>query len=295
MIRIRTALLHLLCFVAGAACLTGCGSTERQEMGTPPTTADAKERTLEALMSRIEKNQDSYRSFRARCEAVVKSPLMHRPEKLQLTGELELLKPRKVRLVLRRAGHVAIRVVGDGKHYEVSMPIFHDSYSGAYGDPLRESGSRIHLMPDDLADALDLRGLFWQKPQVLKAYPACWDLTAGSLSAPVIYPPVWSIDSLDIAGGRQTRLQAQNSVLVDRRTEQIRRIDKFRGDGSLRVRIWHLNPGLVQGKDGQTVRVPGGLMIWYPSPLEGTIIRIRFTRRQVNVPIDKETFVLGSR
>jgi hypothetical protein len=36
-------------------------------------------------------------------------------------------------------------------------------------------------------------------------------------------------------------------------------------------------------------------MIWYPSPLEGTIIRIRFTRRQVNVPIDEETFVVGNR
>lgn len=290
--RTKTALLHLVCIV-GAACLAGCGAAQRELMETPPSPSDAQSRTLKGLMSRIENNQDSFRSFRAKCEAVIRSPLMHRPEQLDLTGELTLLKPQRIHLVLRRGGRVVIRLVGNGKHYQVNMPAFKDTYGGEYGDPVEESDNRIHLMPDDVVDALDMRGLFWGRPQVLKAFPRRWDLVAGSLSAPVVAPPVWTIDSLEISQDPETQVRVQNSVLVDRRTEQIRRIDKFRPDGSLRVRMWHLNPGLVQDQDGETVRMPGGLMIWYPSPLEGTIIRLRFTRREVNVPIDQEMFQLG--
>lgn len=290
--RTKTALLHLVCIV-GALGLAGCGSAQRELMETPPSPSDAQSRTLNGLMSRIENNQDSFRSFRTKCEAVIRSPLMHRPEQLDLTGELTLLKPQRIHLVLRRAGRVVIRLVGNGKQYQVNMPVFRDTYSGEYGDPIGEDEDRIHMMPDDLVDALDMRGLFWGRPQVLRAFPARWDLMAGSLSAPVVTPPVWSIDSLEITQDPETQVRVQNSVLIDRRTEQIRRIDKFRRDGSLRVRMWHLNPGLVQDQDGDAVRMPGGLMIWYPSPLEGTIIRLRFTRREVNVPIDQEMFRLG--
>jgi hypothetical protein len=244
-------------------------------------------------MSGIEDNQDSFRSLRARCEAVIRSPLLRRPQQLQMAGELKLLKPRKIHLVLRRAGQIAVRLVGDGKHYQVSMPIFRGSYSGSYGDPIEGNTKRIHFMPDDLTDALDMRGLFWGKPQVLKAYPNCWDLNVGSLASPETYPPVWLIDSLDISTDPETQIRVDNSVLLDRQNEQIRRIDKFRRDGSLRVRMWHLNPGLIQDRKGQTVRLPGGLLLLYPAPLEGTVIRLRFTRRELNVPIPEETFLLS--
>lgn len=291
----RIAASKLMLILGALAAISlgpGCQSSEPR-LANPPSTTEARSRTLQQLMTRLENNQKSFRTMTARCNVLLQSPLLpSHANRLELSGELQLLKPRKIRLVLRRMGRVAIRLVGDGENYQVDMPLFNDSYGGHYGDSISGSAKRIHFMPDDLVDALDLQGLFWGKPQMLKAYPRRWEITPGNINSPVIYPPVWHIDSFDITRDPNIGARIESSVLLDRRNEQILRIDKFHNNGDLRVRMWHRNPSLVRGQDS-SVRLPGGLIIWYPSPLEGTVINIRFSNRKVNVPVPEERFILG--
>ena len=87
-------------------------------------------------------------------------------------------------------------------------------------------------------------------------------------------------------------IKTVNSVAIARQTQEMLRLDKFRWDGSLRTRIWYAHHRPVRAGPQTNVEVPGEIMICYPEPLEGTVIRIRFRRIKLNVEIDPRRFSL---
>ena len=186
---------------------------------------------------------------------------------------------------------------GDGENYKVQMPVFADStpYGGRYGESVTMSPNRVHFLPEDVADALDLEDLFTGKGQVLRAYPAGWDLFQGSFETPPILDlATWHIDSVVTTELPHPAIRVVNSLTIDRRTEQILRLDKFRlWDGSLRTRIWYANHRPVKAGPNLNVEVPGEIMFWYPEPLEGTVIRMRLNRVKLNMEIPPERFALS--
>ncbi|MFP4176877.1 MAG: hypothetical protein ACLFT2_06580, partial [Candidatus Brocadiia bacterium] len=155
----------------------GCGSSrqQRSDMGDAPTTTQGRERSLEQLTGRIKGNQENLTSFTADCDVLIRSPLLPSGMKeLRLSGDIKLVKPQKIRLVLRRPGKTAIALMGDGEKYRVKMPLFDLSYGGEYGDDISGADDKLHFMPDDLADAIDIQALLSDRPKVLRAYPRRW-------------------------------------------------------------------------------------------------------------------------
>ncbi len=263
------------------------------ELREPPSTGEVQEKSLAELKERLISNDAAFLTLTADCQAAITSPLLRQPPQLNISGKLMLEKPGKIRLKLSGPGQTYIELVGNGEEYVVRMPIFRNlPYSGKYDEPIKPVADRIHFMPDDLAQALNMMSLLEGKTQVLKAYPRRWDIVAGDIQNPVVYPPTWTIDSIVAAGEPEVGLKVLNSILIDRTTEEVLRLDKFRWDGSLRTRIWYSEPTTARKPDGEPVRVPGELLIWYPYPLEGTLIRLRLTNHKVHVPVPADAFDL---
>ncbi|MFW6457762.1 MAG: hypothetical protein ACOC0A_05645, partial [Planctomycetota bacterium] len=165
----------------------GCNGSDKQ-IEQPPTTSRGESKNLKQLSRDIEDNQEEFASLKADCKVLIKSPLLpRRRPQLELEGELKVLKPRKVYLKLYKTGQTAIRLVGDGKKYQVGLPIFDDAYGGEYDSSITSSSDQLHFMPDDLVDALDVQSLLHGRPQVLKSYPQRWDIAPGSIRSPVTY------------------------------------------------------------------------------------------------------------
>ena len=274
----------------GVLLASGCKPMEIEEA---PATVGAREKSLDALKQTILTNSKAFYNLKAECEVVIRTPAISRPPQILMSGELAMEKPGKVHLQLFDAGRLYMRLVGDGKDYKVLMPVLSSQYSGAYGEPLRPVSNRVHFMPDDLADVLDIGVTFGRKSQVLRAYPYTFDLLPGHSPSRVLYPAVWAIDSIVAIEEPRPAVRVANSVLIDRRTERIMRLDKFNPDGSLRCRIWILRSGLARGKEGKSATVPDEILIWYPFPLEDTMVRIRFAKQVVNVDIPPEVFDLS--
>ena len=100
----------------------------------------------------------------------------------------------------------------------------------------------------------------------------------------------WSVDSLKVEEQPEPRVWVHNSLMLSRRTEQVLRLDKFRPDGSLKVRVWYLRSQIVSTPDGATARVPSEMMFWYPHPLENSIIRLELQNMKVNVALGEGRF-----
>jgi len=274
----------------GVLLASGCKQAEIEEA---PATVGAREKSLDALKQTILANSKAFYSLKADCEVVIRTPALTRPPQIVMRGEIAMEKPGKVHLQLFDAGRLYMRLIGDGKDYKALMPVLNTEYSGAYGETLRPVSNRVHFMPDDLADVLDVGVTFGGRSQVLRAYPYTLDLLPGHSPGRVLYPAVWAIDSIVAAEKPRPAVRVVSSVLIDRRTERIMRLDKFNPDASLRCRIWILRSGLAQGKEGKSATVPDEILIWYPYPLEDTMVRIRFSKQTINVDIPPDVFDLS--
>ena len=279
----------------GALCalLGGAGCQDRPHVRRAPSTMDLPQRSLEDLKQSLLAEAASFQTLTADCRVALTSPRrIRRPEVLDASGRLALEKPGKIYLNASRVGETYIKLIGDGRRYEVRMPVLEGMrYGGAYGDALQSVPNRVHFMPDDLADALDLTRVMRGEFHTLRAYPPRGDLVSGDSLERAVFGSVYVIDSIVAAGGSATPSKVRNSLVIDRVTEQPLRLDKFRIDGSLRVRISYLDLMVVEG-GGRSARVPSELLIWYPSPLENTVIRLRLTKVKVNVPIQQNVFEL---
>ena len=289
-----------MCWLAVAALTiwtaSGCKSAPAAPQ-LPFETGPLKETSLAALKQVIAGNAAMLNTMTAECDVAIQSDILRAPgqTKIELTrGRLVIAKPKKVYLQFTKAGQVAMKLVGDQMNYQVEMPVKGISYSGKYGEPVMPTPGRLHFLPEDLADAFDLNDVFAQKAQVLRGYPAGWDLFPGGLLDARVAPGLWHIDSLEVVEKPEPGLRIVNSILIDRATDRIVRLDKFRPDGTLRTRIWYVNHQMVPSGPGKTnIEVPSEILIWYPSPLERTVIHIRMDHMKVNISVSEKQFTLG--
>jgi hypothetical protein len=288
--RLLSLVATSLAVAAAVAVATGC---KQGDVLPPPPTLGAQDKSLEALKQRIIMNSAGFLTFRADCEVALRSPLVKSVTQVNMNGKMFLSRPRKIYVDLWDAGALYMKLVGDGSAYKVQMPVFRLEYAGRYDEAVQPTAGRVHFLPDDLADALDPAMLFNNRTQVLRAYPRRWDLLPGAGETPIIFPATWAIDSIAAPLGGGSAIVTLNSIELDRASEDIVRIDKFRPDGSLRTRIWILKRGLAYDEANRSVQVPTEMLIWYPWPLEGTIVRLRLTNMKINVPEPENLFKLS--
>ena len=217
-----------------AILLTACGCKGGRELKMPVRVNLGPHPDLANIKQMVRSNSQAVVTLTAKCDAVLTNVDM-RPTKLPMDGRLFLAKPGRVRVDLRRAGELAVRIIGDGRMYETLMPMLGGlHYSGRYGAPLEKRGGRIHFVADDVADALDMTALFDGAVQSMRTYPPLWDV--HSSSARELRSAVY-VDSLRVMSAPAPPLQILSSLAIDRRTGRVLALDKFRADGSLRVKM----------------------------------------------------------
>jgi len=268
--------LAIVVLIAAALLCSGCRSTGAGQSSYPQIPPALPDRSLAELKEIVAETARSLGTLKADCSVRIASPLIRHPQHSVTIedGELFISKPKKVLLRLYGPGKLYVKLVGDGQHYRVEMPyIGNTKYAGNYGDPIQPRHDRLHFMPDDLADAFDWNDLFAGKTQVLRTFPGAWQ-----------------IDSVRLAEKADQALEIVNSILIDRRSEQIIQIDKFNPDGSLRVRIGFASPRLVEGPGGAQLQLPTRITFQYP--MEGTIIWLLLTDVGINEFISDDHFYL---
>ncbi len=276
-----------LCAVLGA---TGCNGLH---LGRPqPLSNDLPMSSLADLRDPILLNAMGFMRLTADCRVMLRSREMRKPAVLVASGRLALHKPGRLYLKASSGGQTYIELISDGRRCLVRMPILKGmEYGGRYGGTIERVPNRIHFMPDDLAEAMDMFSVLNDRRQVLRAYPRRWDTIGGTAERPALYRPTYSIDSLSVDQGPTGPVKVLTSLLIDRRTEDILRLDMFRPDGSLRVRVWYQSWADVTG-GGRFARVPTRMVLWYPPPLENTEITVELRKIKINVPIEDSVFEL---
>ena len=241
-------------------------------------------RSLAQVKGMIAEDASSLTALKADCSVVITSPLIRRPQASANVetrrntvsieeGQLLISKPGKVLLKFYGPGQLYIRLVGDGTNYRVDMPLIGNTkYAGEYGNPISPRPDRLHFMPDDLVDAFDLNRLFAGKTQVMRTFPY-----------------EWQIDSLVVTRDAGQTLKVVNAIGIDRRADQIIRMDKFNEDSSLRVRMWFQNHDLVEGTGGHNLQVPTRVSLWYP--MEGTLIVLLLRHITINEYVGDDAFL----
>jgi hypothetical protein len=288
-----------------AILLSACGGGGgERELKMPVRVSLGPYPDLDAIKQMVRTNSQPIMTLTARCDAVLANVDMRPRGQLKMDGQLSLMKSGRVRIDLRRAGELAVGVIGDGQRYQTRMPMLGGGlqYSGRYGAPLEKKAGRIHFVADDVADTLDMTTLFDGTVQALRTYPPLLDVhSPASSSARKLHSAVY-VDSLRVVSAPAPALKILSSLAVDWRTGRVLALDKFRFDGSLRTRIWILNWRTVTGPDiGKdipagtrvTVDVPSDFVIYYPPPLEGTSVRIQLSDIRLNAFVDEESFVVG--
>ena len=250
----------------------GCARDELRPHVMSPG-PEVPQSSLSAIKEAITANAMAFSTLKADCEAVIANPRIRREGNFVhvTAGRVLLAKPKKIKLDLRGGGETYIELVGDGERYMVRMPIFRTpSYRGAYGDPIGRGGDRLHFMPDDLADALDLNDLFYGKMQILRNVRSHW-----------------LIDSVEETEDPKEPLRVVNTVRVSKTSGEIDGLDKYT-DGVLRVSVLFGDTRLVEGLGGNVVAIPGDMVIMYP--VENTAITLRLSNIKIDVPIKEEEF-----
>ncbi len=274
-----------------AMCLLGCQARPAADVRLGPERRAPERRDLDTVAEDLAANSLAIEDIKADIDVAIVSPFLQRPPQLELNGRLAIMKMEQdgvpvaaVRVDIRHQRESAIDLKGDGEHYEVDMPIMNLHYTGRYGDVLSRVEDRIHFTPVEIANVFNVEGLLTDRIQTLRAYPAHWDFSAIGETDPVELPPRWAINSVE-RGDADTYPWVNNSLILDEQ-EQLSIIDNFRPDGTLKTRIWILDQRIVRTEQREATLVPAEFMIWYPPPLEGTVIRVRLSRVEINEGIE---------
>jgi hypothetical protein len=268
----------------------------RQSLGATPD--------LRMVRNEIMANSSALVTLTADVDAVLSSPVME-PNKLQCSGKLTLAKniqtrETRVHLVLSRAGSTVVKLVGDGSSYETHMPMLNNlRYGGNYGKPLETNVRRVSFVAEDVADAIDMTLIFEGTSQILRSYPAIWDIYLGNPASPTVAHSAIFVDSVLPLDPKGEILKVVNTIALDRNSGSVIAFDKYTADGALSRRTWFMTWAPVTGPDMRsqdpaansvTVNVPSDFIILYPPPLEGTVIRMRLARLKLNVPVNEQLF-----
>ncbi len=275
---------------------TGCQTGTPTEIMVGPDRSQPEQIDVHMLKRRVLNNSTKLKSLRADVEMAMVSPLLRQPPQLSLSGRLAVKKftdgrenKAAVRIHLsHRNGDITF--IGNGEYYQVDMPLLNMSYEGHYDDVLEPRENRIHFTPAEIANVFNLEGLLLHRPQTLKAYPAHWAHSAIGEDRPPEFPPQWVLDTIKIEDGDDPFPWIHNSIVIDSRNENLMRIDTFRPQGTLLTRTWLLDERVIRTPDRETVRIPSEIMIWYPPPLEGTVIRLRLSNFTINEELDEALF-----
>ena len=304
------------CSISRTACWAGCLGALAIALsaggcGGPGKVADLRVRTLSSRPGRsvsidaarhsIIANSASIVTLTADVRAVIASRAMS-PSQLAVEGKLAIMKHGKVVLTLGRMGSPAIKLTGDGLNYETRMPMLSNlTYGGHYGQPLDTSGRRVSFVAEDVADALDMSLLFQGTRQVLRTYPQLWPVHLRDPAEAKRERSVAFLDCVLDIGETDPVIKVISSIAMDTRNGRVIALDKFRGDGSLRRRTWFRRWTPVTGPDMSsddpvnervTVDVPCDIIIHYPSPLEGTVVRMKLSKIVLNPPVNEQVFEL---
>ncbi|MCK4283111.1 MAG: hypothetical protein KAX44_02250 [Candidatus Brocadiae bacterium] len=217
-----------------------------------------EKRGLDLLKSGIKLNGAGWTSLDATCDVTIHNPAIPSIDN-QLVferGYFSFQKPGKVNLTVPMARGGGLKLVGDGSAYRVE--IAGEAYRGAYGDSLSPAFRRIHFMPDDIADALDPSGLFWDRAQLL---------TQGAVRS--------QIHSVELIEEPEPWFRMTSTITIDRRREQNLIITKYDRDGSIRVHITYRTVQALTGLDDEPVEIPTTIELIYPEDPTGIRIELR--------------------
>ncbi len=279
--------------------LSGCQATKPPEIQIGPARSAPAAKGVDKLVEDLIAGNEKFETLKADVQVAMVSPLLQQPPQLNLSGRLAVKKNEggdrhasiRLRISPERRSE-GITMIGDGEYFDVDMPLLNMSYSGHYDETHQEKEKTIHFTPLELANVFNLEHLLRGRVHTLRAYPAHWDHSALRGGEAVEFPPKWAIDSLQIEDRDHPYPWTHNSLVLDRRTETLLKIDSFRPDGSLMSRIWVLAGRIASGGERGSVRIPSELQIWYPPPLENTVIRVRLSNIVLNVEIEDDLFSL---
>ncbi len=265
--------LSLLALAAVAGAM-GCAGTP--EPVTPLSRAErVPYRSLDLLKENIVANSQ-WQTLEASCDLTILNPSIPTPgNTLILRGGRIAIDRGSHRISLTAAGQDgSLRLVGDGSIYESAL--LGQVYRGKYGDSLSAEPAVIHLMPDDLADAFDPAGLFWEQAVTL---------TQGPLFS--------QIHTVDFIEEPVPQLKMTSTITIDRRRESNLTILKYDPDGSVRVQVGYLTvrPFTTGGDESVPAEIATRLRIDYPQ--DPTAILMQLTNVQLDVKLDQDQFTVN--
>jgi len=233
-------------------------------------------RSLDVLKASIVANSGRWQTLQATCDVTILNPSIPAPSNALVlrAGRIAFdRRSRKVSLAVRGLGGNRVKLVGDGSAYEAT--VLEDVYRGSYGDSLSSETGRIHLMPDDLADALDPANLFWERALTL---------THGPLLS--------QIHALDFITEPAKHFKMTGTITIDRRRESNLTILKYDEDGSVRVQIVYLTVRPYSAGDDESLpaEVPTRLRMDYPQ--DPTIVLLQLTNIELNTELDADRFMV---
>ncbi len=275
--------------------LFGCAAQPHRDVRVGPDHTKLEQYDLDFLTGDLIKNSRKIQTLKADVDVAIVSPFLREPPQLNFSeGRLAVKKfisggvPKAaVRLDIIHRREKAVRIIGDGEYYEVAMPVMDLFYTGNYDDELSKVENRIHFTPVEIARVFNVEGLLARRPQILRAYPGRWEFSAGDEAESVELPAQWAIDSIEVESGDRPYPRIHSSLVMDRKNRELTKLDAFRRDGSLMTRAWIKDVRTSRSGD---VHIPAEFMIWYPPPLEGTVIRLRLSRVVLNEEIDDAIF-----
>ncbi len=263
-----------MALAALALCGAGCAS-DGEDLRTPQVAAVVPYASgrAEAL---VEGFGRQWATLEATCHVAISDPDIRSPrhQLLLQNGKLQFKKPGMVRLEAPAGMVPGLHIVGNGSTYSVKFERLNDEYAGQYGGSLSRAPGRVHVLPYDIALALD---------------PA-WLLAGRAVT--VRHSEAYTVlDALQRAEDPVPAIYVEGSILVSRRAERIFSIETYNRDGGIRSRIRQLQVSTLPDVGERAVMVPTRFTIEYPQ--QQTSIMVALTDVKVNEKIPDSAFRLG--
>jgi hypothetical protein len=244
--------------------------------------------TLAELKTFVMKDSLLWQTLDAQCTVTIADQSIQLPGN-QVTfteGRLAIQKPGMVNLTCPATSRPAIKLVGDGEAYRVMMPAFRSmDYSGRYGDPIPSPTAGIRIMPEDVADALDLTNLFYGKAQTLM-----YETPFAFIYSLSLVPDPLQPDKPTMAVASRIRVESGSNRII---TYDKCYTSGLEAAGTIKVTITLGDYQLVKAGGGATVSLPNSIRLDYGAT--GTAIRLTLSDIRLNTTLEPALFkVAGS-
>lgn len=255
-----------LVLLAALVVAGGCRS-EQPIRAAVPMESDLTE--LAALKEYIQSGARQWSTLEAQVSLVIRTPQIQTTNnQVQFAnGVLRIRKPGMIFLEVPEGEEVRVRLIGDGDKYRAELPVFRDSYTGVYGEPLETGPRRILIRPDDIVKAWDWSGWFAGKAQLIK------------------YMPNFTyVDSVAFIEEPEPRFYPVNTVTFGRQQGRVLMMDRFEPDGAQRVQVRFGQFETVPGREKEPVQIPTMVYMQYPRTRVSLVIRLAEPKLDVALP-----------